>query len=65
MKFCQEIAELIGVAPDLEKIKKEDPTLYEKLFNGPFRTASFRLQGFGNHPQVALKIIDQINLAAL
>jgi dimethylaniline monooxygenase (N-oxide forming) len=65
VKRCNELASLIGVLPDLEGLKKQNPPLHEKLFNGPFTTASFRLQGFGSNPEVASKIIDEINQSTL
>jgi dimethylaniline monooxygenase (N-oxide forming) len=63
--FCEDLAKQIGVAPDLAKIETEDPKLFQKLVNGPFTVASYRLHGYGNDPQCALHLIEQINSATV
>lgn len=59
--LCEELAQQIGVAPNLETIEIKDPDLYQKLMDGPFTVASYRLEGFGRKPSIALPMIEQIN----
>ncbi len=59
--FCEDLAKQIGVLPDLEKIKFENQDLFDKLWTGPFTTASYRLSGLGSNPKLAMKIIDDVN----
>jgi dimethylaniline monooxygenase (N-oxide forming) len=59
--LCEDLAQQIGAAPDLEKIKEEDPKLYKQLMDGPFTAASYRLNGFGSDRELALHLIEQIN----
>lgn len=64
VEFCEDLAKEIGVLPDFAKIEKEDPVLFDQLVNGPFTTASYRLNGPGSNPGLARKIIQRINKAA-
>lgn len=61
IRFCDDLAKIIGVLPDFEKLKTEDPSLWEKLMNGPFTTASYRLVGPGSKPDQARKTLDEIS----
>jgi len=61
LALTEELAKYAGVQPDYEKLKKESPDLYEKIWNGPFCTASFRLTGYGCKPELALQIINKID----
>lgn len=56
--FCEKIAAKMGVLPDFEKLQKEDPSLYDKLMNRSYNTASLRLKGFGSNPELALQMIN-------
>ncbi len=60
MGFCDDLAKQIGVLPDFIQLQKEDPVLYDKLWNGPFTTASYRLIGFGSNRDLAMKRIDEL-----
>lgn len=60
LSFCDELAEQIGVLPDFNVLKKENPLLYKKLWEGPFTSTSYRLVGFGKNPVFALKAIDAL-----
>ena len=64
VRFSDELASDIGVLPDFEKLKTDDPPLFDQLWNGPFTSASFRLTGFGSNPDIAREIIEQIHNAA-
>lgn len=61
---CENLANQIGVLPNFSHVQTENPDLYDKLINGPFTTASYRLFGFGNNQEIALKMIDDINKQA-
>jgi dimethylaniline monooxygenase (N-oxide forming) len=56
--FCDDLAKMIGVLPDFDTLREEDPPLYAKLWDGPFTTASYRLTGFGSDRAFATKKID-------
>ncbi|EFA85885.1 hypothetical protein PPL_01117 [Heterostelium album PN500] len=56
-----EIATIIGVMPDLEKIKSEDPHLYKLIYNNAFSTSSYRLTGPHSNQQLAKSILNNIN----
>ncbi len=60
LRLSDDLAKQIGVLPDWADLQKEDPLLYEKLWNGPFTTASYRLIGFGSNPDLALKRIEKL-----
>lgn len=62
--FCEDLAAQIGVVPDFCKLQQEDLNLHDKLWEGPFTTASYRLSGFGSHPELALQIINEVNARA-
>jgi dimethylaniline monooxygenase (N-oxide forming) len=62
--LCEDIARQIKVAPDLEALKQSDPPLHKQLLEGPFTVASYRLTGFGSKPELALRLIKQINGAS-
>jgi dimethylaniline monooxygenase (N-oxide forming) len=61
VRFCDHLAQRIGALPNFEQMRNENPELYEKIWNGPFTPASFRLEGPGSNPQVAHLMIDSIN----
>lgn len=58
--FCEDLAKQIGAQPDLEKIKIEDPDLYQKLWTGPLTPEHYRLTGFGSNPESAQRAIQKI-----
>jgi len=60
LTLCDELADQIGVLPDFNLLKKENPHLYKKLWEGPFTSASYRLVGFGKNPVFASKEIDAL-----
>lgn len=59
--FSEDLASQIGVVPNFTIMKKEEPRLYQRLWDGPFSNASYRLSGFGKNPQVALELIERMN----
>jgi dimethylaniline monooxygenase (N-oxide forming) len=63
VRFCDDLANHIGVLPNFEQMKQESPDLFDRLWNGPFTSASFRLTGFGSKPEVAMTTILRINAA--
>lgn len=60
LSFSDELAEMMGVLPNFTRLREENPELYEKLWNGPFTTASFRLIGSGSNPEAAQKAINEL-----
>jgi len=58
--LCDSIAEEIDVMPDLKRMEQEEPELYEKLMNYSFVPAHYRLRGFGEKKDVALKQINEV-----
>ncbi len=62
--LCEDLAKQIGAAPDLEALRTSNPPLHKQLLEGPFTVASYRLSGFGSKPDLALRMIEQINRAA-
>ncbi len=58
--LCDKLAIEIGAMPDFERLKMQDTDLYEKLWNGPFTVAQYRLVGFGKNPELALQKIDSL-----
>lgn len=58
--YYEDLAREIGALPDFEKMAKEDFDLYQKLWDGFFTSASYRLVGPGNNPFAALKIIEDL-----
>lgn len=63
VQFCEDYAQMIGVCPNLNQMKVQDPELYKKVWEGPFSVASYRLEGEGKNPELARCAIDKINLA--
>lgn len=61
VEFADELAQLAGVLPDLEKLKVSDPVLYTKLWTGPLIAAHYRLSGHASNPDIALQLIDAVN----
>ncbi len=64
VNFADDLARQIGALPDWKKFESENPSLHNKLWEGPLTAASYRLTGFGSNPDVALPLIDRINQAA-
>ncbi len=55
------IAQEIGIKPDLEKLRIEDPDLYKVFYEGPLLPEHFRFFGNGNQRETALPSILKIN----
>ena len=62
--LCEDLALQINVAPDLKTLEQSNPSLHKQLLDGPFTVASYRLSGFGSKPELALRLIEQINGAS-
>lgn len=63
-RYQEDLGRLIGVLPDFSALKQDNQSLHTKLIQGPFTSASFRLSGFASNPDVALRMIDDINKKA-
>jgi len=63
VEFADELAELAGVLPDLDKLKVSDPALYTKLWEGPTIAAHYRLNGHASNPNIALPLIDAVRIS--
>lgn len=58
--LLEDLAKEVGVAPNMECLKTNDPELYHEMLHTPIIPAHYRLVGFGKNPTVAKQIIDDL-----
>ncbi|EGG16275.1 hypothetical protein DFA_09305 [Cavenderia fasciculata] len=61
VEFSEDLAKQIKCLPDFDKIQKEDPYLYKMLWYNFISPVSYRLQGFGSNPKLAIEHLKEID----
>jgi len=60
VELLESLGKEIGVIPNMECLKANDPQLYSEMLHTPIISAHYRLSGFGKNPAVAKQIIDEL-----
>ena len=61
VEFSDDLASEIGALPDFEKMKTENPELYDLLWKGSHLNPSYRLTGFGSNTVATLNLIKELS----